>query len=181
MNISTWTSELGIPAQVPSPAADWPDRGAMLRAGVLGGLAGAVTIWIYEAVVWVGLQNLMPLAGIRRNATGLVFGKSVQDRFGAGSYVIGTGIHFVFAMAWGVLFAAIWSALRHRGWEATLAAMFYAVTAWIIRHVAIAAAFSNHPKNVDPNGVIGGFMSHLFFKVPLALSVERRCEQVARG
>jgi hypothetical protein len=35
----------------------------------------------------------MPLAGIPRNATGLVFGKDVQDGLGAGSYVLGTAIH----------------------------------------------------------------------------------------
>ena len=28
-----------------------------VRAGVIGGLAGAVTIWIYEAIVWVGAQH----------------------------------------------------------------------------------------------------------------------------
>ena len=180
MNIITGTSGLGIGVQA-SPAAHWPDRASMLRAGVLGGLAGAVTIWIYEAVVWVGVQNLMPLAGIPRNAVGLVFGKAVQDGLGAGSYVIGTGIHFIFAMGWGVLFAAVWPALRRRGWEATLAAMFYAVIAWIVMHVAIAVASSNHPNYLDPNVVIGGFMSHLFFTVPLALVVKRGFEEALRS
>jgi hypothetical protein len=40
----------------------------MIRAGVAGGLLGAVIIWIYEALIWVGAQHLMPLAGIPRNA-----------------------------------------------------------------------------------------------------------------
>ena len=181
MSSSTNTAGLGIPLQAASPAADWRDRRAMIQAGLLGGFAGAVTIWIYEAIVWVGVQHLMPLAVIPRNATGLVFGKAVQDGLGAGSYVVGTGIHFVFALAWGVLFAAIWPALRRRGWEATLAAMFYAVIAWIVMHVAIAVASSNHPNYLDPNVVIGGFMSHLFFTVPLALAIKRRFEQAARG
>jgi hypothetical protein len=145
-----------------------------IQAGVLGGLAGAVTIWVYEAVVWVGAQHLMPLAGIPRNATGLVFGKDVQDALGFGSYVLGTAIHFVFACAWGVLFALIWPSLRRRGIEATLAALFYAVIAWIAMHVAIAVVSSNHPDYLDPNVIIGGFMSHLFFTVPLALIVKRR-------
>ncbi len=158
-------------------ASDWSDRGQMLRAGLLGGLAGAVTIWIYEAVVWVGVQNLMPLAGIPRNATGLVFGRAVQDGLGVGSYVLGTAIHFVFAIAWGVLFAAIWPAFRRRGWEATLLAMFYAVLAWIAMHIAIAVVSSNHPNYLDPNVIIGGFMSHLFFTVPLALVVRQRLAQ----
>ena len=177
MSSSTNTAGLGIPLQAAFPAADWRDRRAMIQAGLLGGFAGAVTIWIYEAIVWVGVQHLMPLAGIPRNATGLVFGKAVQDGLGAGSYVVGTGIHFVFALAWGVLFAAIWPILRRRGWEATLAAMPYAVIAWIVMHVAIAVVSSNHPDYFDPNVVIGGFMSHLFFTVPLALAIKRRFEQ----
>ena len=181
MSTSTSTSGVGISMNAAFPAADWPDRSAMIQAGLLGGLVGAVTIWIYEAVVWVGLQHLMPLAGIPRNATGLVFGKAVQDGLGMGSYVVGIGIHFVFAFAWGVLFATIWPALSRRGWEATLAAMVYAVIAWIVMHVAIAVASSNHPDYLDPVVVIGGFMSHFFFTVPLALIVKRRFEQAVRG
>jgi hypothetical protein len=76
------------------------DRHLAVRAGLLGG----VIIWINEAIVWVGVQQLMPLAGIPRNAAGLVFGKGVQDELGAISYLVGTGIHFVFALAWGVVF-----------------------------------------------------------------------------
>lgn len=145
-----------------------------VQAGLAGGLVGAVAIWIYEAVVWVGAQHLMPLAGIPRNATGLVFGKAVQESLGAGAYVIGTGIHFVFALGWGVLFALAWPALRRRGIEATLAALFYAVIAWIVMHVAIALAGDNHPNYLDPVVIVGGFMSHLFFTVPLALVVKKR-------
>ncbi|HWK46392.1 MAG TPA: hypothetical protein VNT30_16845 [Stellaceae bacterium] len=157
-----------------SYATDTPDQARMVRAGLIGGLVGAVTIWIYEAVVWVGAQHLMPLAGIPRNATGLVFGKEVQDSLGAAAYVVGTGIHVVFALAWGVLFAFIWPFFRRRGFEATLVALFYAVVAWIVMHVAIMVASSNHPNYFDPNVIIGGFMSHLFFTVPLALIVKRR-------
>jgi hypothetical protein len=151
-----------------------PTLAEKIRAGALGGLAGAIVIWIYEAVVWVGAQHLMPLAGIPRNATGLVFGKAVQESLGAGAYVIGTGIHFVFAIAWGVAFALAWPALRRRGIEATLAALVYAVIAWIVMHVAIALAGDNHPNYLDPVVIIGGFMSHVFFTVPLALIVKHR-------
>src|ERR1700743_929515 len=77
------------------------ELGATVRAGLLGGVVGGVIIWIYEAIVWVGIQNLMPLAGIPRNATGLVFGKDVQDSLGAVAYVVGTGIHFFFVFALG--------------------------------------------------------------------------------
>ncbi|MEX3790614.1 hypothetical protein [Paraburkholderia sp. BR14374] len=149
----------------------------MLRAGVIGGLVGAVVIWIYEALVWVGAQHLMPLAGIPRNATGLVFGKDVQASLGIWAYIVGTGIHFFFAIAWGVLFAAIWPYFRRRGYEATLVALFYAVFAWIVMHAAIMIASDNHPDYFDPTVIIGGFMSHIFFTVPLALTVRRMMEE----
>jgi hypothetical protein len=145
-----------------------------IRAGLMGGLVGACTIWIYEAVVWVHIQHLLPLAGIPSNATGLVFGKEVQQSLGIGAYILGTAIHFTFALAWGVLFALIWPFFRRRGIEATLVALFYAVIAWIAMHVAIALVSSNHPDYTDPAVVIGGFMSHIFFTVPLALVVKRR-------
>ncbi|MFM0392495.1 hypothetical protein [Paraburkholderia phytofirmans] len=155
----------------------WPSRAAMIRAGVTGGLIGAVVIWIYEALVWVGAQHMMPLAGIPRNATGLVFGKEVQASLGIWAYVVGTAIHFVFASAWGVLFAAMWPYFCRRGYEATLVALFYAVLAWIAMHVAIMIASDNHPNYYDPAVIIGGFMSHIFFTVPLALTVKRRLQQ----
>jgi predicted anti-sigma-YlaC factor YlaD len=162
-------------------ASERVDQGQAIRAGLLGGLVGAVTIWVYEAVVWVGAQHLMPLSGIPGNATGLVFGKAVQSSLGFGSYVLGTAIHLVFALAWGVLFALIWPAFRRRGVEATLVALFYAVIAWIVMHVAIAIVSSNHPNYLDPNVIVGGFMSHLFFTVPLALIVKHRLADARMG
>lgn len=146
---------------------------AVLRAGVAGGLAGAIIIWIYEALIWVGVQHLMPLAGIPRNATGLVFGKAFQESIGIWAYVIGTAIHFVFAIAWGVLFALIWPYFRRRGYEATFVALFYAILAWIVMHVAISIASDNHPDYLNSVVIIGGFMSHFCFTVPLALIVKR--------
>ncbi|WP_233881520.1 hypothetical protein [Paraburkholderia flagellata] len=150
-----------------------PTLGAILRAGIAGGLTGAVIIWIYEALIWVGAQHLMPLAGIPRNATGLVFGKGVQDSLGIWAYFLGTAIHFVFAIAWGVLFATVWPYFRRRGYEATFVALFYAILAWIVMHVAISIASDNHPNYYDPVVIIGGFMSHFCFTVPLALVVKR--------
>jgi len=161
--------------------ADEPSRAQIVSAGLLGGLVGALTIWVYEAVVWVGVQHLMPMAGIPRNATGLVFGRDVQDSLGAAAYVVGTGIHFTFAFAWGVLFALLWPVFRRRGYEATLVALFYAAVAWIVMHVAIMVVSSNHPNYYDPNVIIGGFMSHFFFTVPLALVVKRRLGAGAGG
>jgi hypothetical protein len=145
-----------------------------IRTGLLGGLVGGVVIWIYEAIVWVGVQHLMPLAGIPRNATGLVFGKDVQDSLGAAAFVVGTGIHFVFALAWGVVFAWMWPYFARRGYEVTLVAMFFAIFLWIVMHIAIAVVSSNHPNYLDPNVIIGGFMSHFFYAVPLALIVKHR-------
>jgi hypothetical protein len=127
----------GVRSGVTPYAADAPSWAQMVRAGLIGGLVGGVTIWFYEAIVWVGAQHLMPLAGIPRNATGLVFGKEVQDSLGTAAYVVGTGIHLVFALAWGVLFALVWPFFRRRGYEATLVALLYAALAWIVMHVAI--------------------------------------------
>ena len=61
-----------------------------------------------------------------------------------------------------------------RFYEATLAALFYAVFIWIVMHAAIMVATNDHPNYFDPNVVIGGFMSHLFYAVPLALYVKKR-------
>jgi chromate transport protein ChrA len=115
----------------------------------------------------------MPLAGIPRNATGLVFGREAQESLGWMAYAIGTGIHFFFSIAWGVLFAWLWPRFRERGYEATLIALFYAVIAWIVMHAAIMLASDNHPDYFDPVVIIGGFLSHLFFTVPMALVVKR--------
>lgn len=148
-----------------------------IRAGLAGGLTGAILIWVYEALVWVGAQHLMPLAGIPRNATGLVFGKAFQEAIGIWAYFLGTAIHFVFALSWGVLFAVIWPYFRRRGFEATFVALFYAIVAWIVMHALIMIASTNHPNYFDPNVVIGGFMSHFVFTVPLALVVKRMLAQ----
>jgi hypothetical protein len=149
-------------------------RAWQFRAGLIGGLIGGVIIWIYEALVWVGAQRLMPLAGIPRNATGLVFGKDVQESLGWLAYLIGTSIHFAFSAAWGVLFALLWPWFRERGYEATFVALFYAGFAWIVMHVAIMIASDSHPNYYAPVVIIGGFMSHFFFTIPMAMIVKRR-------
>ena len=38
----------------------------------------------------------------------------------------------------------------------------------------IMVVTADHPNYFDPNVVIGGFMSHLFYAVPLALYVKRK-------
>jgi L-rhamnose mutarotase len=148
-------------------------RRRQLSVGAIAGLVGGVVIWIYEALVWVGAQHLLPLQGIPSNAVGLVFGKAVQASLGAGAFFLGTLIHFAFAAAWGALFALLWPTLRRRGIEATLAAIGWAVVAWVVMHAAIALVSNNHPDYLDPVVVIGGILSHLFFTVPMALLVRR--------
>jgi hypothetical protein len=96
----------------------------------------------------------------------------VQASLGWLASALGTFIHFFFAVAWGVLFAYVWPYFRRRGLEATLVALPYAMIAWVVMHVAIMLASANHPNYYDPNVVIGGFMSHFFFAVPLALYVK---------
>ena len=145
----------------------------ILRSGVIGGFMGGCTIWVYEALVWVGVQHLMPLSGIPPNATGLVFGKPFQASIGIWAYLVGTCLHFGFAIVWGILFALTWPYFRRRGYEATLIALFYAVVAWIVMHLAITIASHDHPNYLDPAVIIGGVMSHIFFAVPMGLTVKR--------
>jgi hypothetical protein len=45
-------------------------------------------------------------------------------------------------------------------------------------HVAIVLVSDNHPNYLDPAVIIGGFMSHFFYAVPLALYVKRRFSHV---
>lgn len=40
-------------------------------------------------------------------------------------------------------------------------------------HLAISIASDNHPNYYDPALVIGGFMSHFVFTVPLALTAKK--------
>jgi hypothetical protein len=105
----------------------------------------------------------------------------VQASLGLLASVVGTFIHFFFAVFWGVLFAYIWPWFRRRGFEATLVALPYAMIAWIVMHAAIMVASDNHPNYFDPNVIIGGFMSHFFFAVPMALVVKQRMSMLPPG
>ncbi len=46
--------------------------------------------------------------------------------------------------------------------------MAFAVVLWVVMHAAIALTGHQHPDYRNPDVVIGGVMSHLFFAVPLA-------------
>ena len=147
-------------------------RRALIATGAAGGLLGGAVIWIYEAVVWAGIQHLMPLAAIPANAVGLSLGPAWQALPESG--VLGTAIHFGFAMAWGAAFALVWPSLRRTGIEATLAALLLAPVLWVVMHAAIIFAGHHHPDYADPAVVIGGVFSHLFYTVPMALWVRHR-------
>lgn len=144
-------------------------RRALIRTGAIGGLIGGAVIWLYEGVVWAGIQHLMPLAAIPANAVGLALGPAWQALPGAA--LLGTAIHFGFAMAWGAAFALCWPALRRAGIEATLAALLLAPVLWVVMHAAIVVAGHRHPDYSDPAVVIGGVFAHVFYTVPMALWV----------
>jgi len=143
------------------------------RSGIPGGLIGGVSIWIYEAVVWVHYQHLLPLSGIPANAVALVFGKTLQMHLGGLASVLGSAIHFGFAMGWGIVFAACWRWFRRRDCEATLVALLMAPLLWTVMHAAIAIAGSDHPDYRDPAVISGGILSHIFYTVPMALVVRQ--------
>jgi hypothetical protein len=150
-----------------------PGPGALLRAGLLGGLIGGIGIWLYELVVWVHFLHLTDIPGMLDGAAVLTFGTAIR-RLGALSAVLGIGIHFVTAMAWGVGFAFLWPTLKVRGIEATLAALFYGIFAWIIMHNVLLAFFSPAPPTYTTYSVLNGFVSHTFtFTVPMALTIKR--------
>lgn len=151
-----------------------------IRAGLVGGLVGGAAIWVYEAVVWAGIQHLMPITAIPANAAGLTFGKAAQAALGLWASLLGTLMHFGFACVWGAFFAAIWPWFQKRGWEATTLALPFAAVLWVVMHGAIALAGHEHPNYLDPAVVIGGVMSHLFFAVPLALTVRALMDMNSR-
>lgn len=144
-----------------------------LRAGVVAGVVGALTSWLYELVVWVHFLHLTSVAGIAENTAVLSFGPGIR-RLGAGALALGVAIHFLTAVIWGILFAYLWPALRARSIEATLAALFYGIFAWVVMHNVVLALFSPAPPGYTTYSVINGLMAHTFaFSVPMALIIKR--------
>ena len=151
-------------------------RAARLRlsAGLLGGLVGGVTIWIYEFVVQAWLMKTGTPYSIVENTAVLCFGPTIRS-LGLGAFGLGIVIHFATALIWGVVFAWLWPALRARGVEATLAALVFGIVAWIVMHNVLLATFSPNPPVYTVLSVINGFMSHaLGFAVPMALVIKAR-------
>ena len=125
--------------------------GQIVRAGLLGGLVGGLVIWIYEAIVWVGVQHLMPMAGIPRQCDG------PGPRQGGPGFTGSAGLHCRHRNPL-LLCARLGRAVRFRlavfpppRLEATLVALFFAVILWIVMHVAIAIVSNNHPDYLDPS------------------------------
>jgi hypothetical protein len=150
-----------------------PAISAQLRAGIVGGLVGALTSWLYELIVWVHFLHLTSVAGIAENTAVLSFGPRIRT-LGAGALILGVAIHFLTAVIWGILFAFIWPALRARSIEATLAALFYGIFAWVVMHNVVLYLFSPAPPQYTTYSVINGLMAHTFaFSVPMALVIKR--------
>ena len=146
---------------------------ATLRAGLIGGLVGGLGIWLYELVVWVNLLHLTDFKGMLEGAATLSLGPAIH-RLGAMTAGLGVAIHFAFAALWGIGFAWLWPMLKARGIEATLAALFYGIFAWIVMHNVLLALFAPTPPTYTTYSVLNGFVSHTFaFTVPMALVIKR--------
>lgn len=147
----------------------------MILEGVWAGLLGGTTIWLYELVVWVHLLHIRTLRTMVENTAALVFGDKIRELDPLLRLILSTAIHYATAIIWAVLFAAIWPFLRARRIEATLAALFYGIFAWVIMHNVVLATLSPAPPEYTVYSVLNGFMSHTFgFAVPLALLIKAR-------
>lgn len=148
--------------------------GRALRAGAIAGFIGGVTIWLYEIVVWVHLLQIRTMQGLFENSAVLAFGPAASAWPEPLPLIASALVHFVTAIIWGVLFALLWPPLRARGIEATLAALFFGIFAWIVMHNVVLALFSPAPPTYTVYSVLNGFVSHTFaFSVPVALIVKR--------
>ena len=145
-----------------------------IGVGVVAGLLGGVTIWIYELVVWVHFLRLRSVLGLLENSALLAFGERASQWPHAVTLAVSGAVHFVTAAMWGIGFACIWPALRTRGIEATLAALFYGAGAWVVMHNLVLAYFSPAPPVYTTYSVLNGLVSHTFaFAVPVALLIKR--------
>lgn len=150
----------------------WQQR---VVVGAWAGFVGGITIWLYELVVWVHFLQLRTVRGLLENSAMLAFGAQAAQWPSPWTLVVSALVHFITAMAWGVLFALIWPSLQRKQIEATLAALFFGIFAWVVMHNVVLAAFSPQPPTYTTYVVLNGFVSHTFaFSVPLALIVKRR-------
>ena len=130
-----------------------PDVALTVRAGLIGGLAGGVGIWIYEAIVWVGVQRLIRLGGIpaQRHRAGVREGGS--ELAGRAS-LTSSGTRFTsFSASPGACCSLSCGrisggAAMRRHWSLCS----FAAIVWIVMHLAIALVSTDHPNYLDPNG-----------------------------
>jgi len=159
-------------------AADKLSFAALTRAGAVAGFVGGVTIWMYELLVWVHYLHIRTVRGLLENSAVLAFGPRVQKLASPLPLLISAAVHFITAMVWGMGFAYLWPTLRAWRVEATLAALFFGVFAWIVMHVLVLAWFSPAPPVYTVYSVLNGFVSHTFaFSVPVALIIKHRTRE----
>ncbi len=145
----------------------------VLRIGLIAGVAGSITIWIYEYfVLFKLLHQSDTAAGVVRHTALLVFGPGPLSSGNSG-FMLGALIHCVTGVVWAIAFAAIWPSLAEFKIEATLAGLAFGAFAWLIMHLVVLALLSPDPPVYTPYAVINGFMSHMVaFAVPIALTVK---------
>ena len=143
----------------------------LVMIGLIAGLVGSVTIWLYEYVVLYRLLHQGTLAGVVQHTALLVFGPGDLSS-GVTGFVLGAIVHCATGITWAMLFALTWPFVAARV-EATLAGLFLGIVAWLVMHVIILAIFSPDPPVYTVYTVINGFMSHMVaFAVPMALTVK---------
>ena len=148
-------------------------RSSTVSIGLRAGLVGSITIWVYELVVFCVAMHTSTASGVVEHTALLVFGPAILARPQA-AFGLGALIHCATGVAWGIVFAAIWPALRRLHIEASLAGLIFGAIAWVVMHNVVLALFSPAPPQYTPEVVINGLMSHMVaFSVPLALVVKR--------
>ncbi len=148
--------------------------GARVPTGLTAGFVGGVTIWLYEIADQTFIRHVASPYQIATNTSVLAFGPKIRG-LGIVAFVLGMAIHFAVALAWGVLFALIWPALKARKVEATLAGLFYGVFAWVVMHNGLLNTFSPNPPPYTGFSILNGMISHTAgFAIPLALTVKAR-------
>ena len=158
--------------ELPSSLSPFLAERRKLRQGMVAGLVGGFTIWVYEFFVLYVFLKSTTVAGIVQHTAQLLLGSGIL-RYGVLAFVIGLVVHTLTAIVWAVLFAFVWPQLRRWGWEASFAALPFGVLAWVVMHLVILARFSPDPPVYTTYVVINGLMSHMIaLMVPVALVVK---------
>ena len=132
-----------------------------------------VTSWIYELIVWV--QAAAPDQRLRHRRKHRRAELRHRDPQARRRGLRTRRVHpFLDRGDLGHPVRAHLAGLRARSIEATLAALFYGVLAWVVMHNVVLALFSPAPPTYTVYSVINGLMAHTFaFSVPMALVIKR--------